>query len=85
MALQKTITTPHGFTASGAYHRVEGVYVESKTKIKFSLRSYKNASESVSFQSTEYSCAYDLNGSNPIQQAYTYLKSADDFSSAEDV
>ena len=85
MALQKTMPTPQGFTATDAYHRVEGVSIKSKTEISFRVRSYKDAVETVSFADHGYECSYDLSGANPIQQAYVYLKTLSEYSSATDV
>jgi hypothetical protein len=84
MALKKTLTTPCGFTATGAYHRVEGVSLQAKDIIVFKVRSYKNDSGVPHFSDVEHTCAYDLSGSNPIAQAYEYLKTLSDFADAED-
>lgn len=83
MALKKTVTTVHGFEAAGAYHRVENVVLNGKDKITFHVRSYKEPSLPA-FNDQFLECAYNLNGGNPIQQAYTHLKSTDEFSTAED-
>lgn len=84
MALSKTITTETGLQASNAYHRVEAVTLPSKTEITFSVRSY--ASTDMPFFAEEfYSCAYDLSGSNPIEQAYVYIKTLPEFAGATDI
>lgn len=84
MALQKTTTNASGLTATDAYHRVENVTLASKTEITFSVRSY--VSTDMPFFAEEfYSCAYDLSGSNPIEQAYVHLKTLSEFSGATDV
>lgn len=85
MALQKTVTTPQGFEATNAYHRVEGISLPEKTSMSFLLRSYKSSSDGVSFNEEAYTCSYDLNGANPNTQAYAYLKSLDAFLDAGDV
>lgn len=86
MALQKTVTTIHGFEAEQAYHRVEGVMLSAKDQIEFQLRSYKNNEpNSFAFADQHFSCVYDLNTSNPIKQAYEYLKTRSEFSDATDV
>jgi hypothetical protein len=83
MALEKTVTTPHGFKAVDAYHRVEGTQV-GKDKMTFSVRSYKNNSGLPHFDDASFSCAYDLAGSNPIAQAYIHLKTLTEFGDATD-
>lgn len=85
MALQMTVTTPHGFEATDAYHRVEMVSVPEKSSIQFMLRSYKDASSQTSFADESYRCNHDLNGGNVIAQAYIYLKTLEAFDGATDV
>ena len=84
MALQKTVTTPHGFEATEAYHRVEGVFL-SKTETNFRVRVYKDASSETAFADDGFSCAYDIAGENPIKQAYEHLKTLPEFAGAADV
>lgn len=84
MALQKTVTTPHGFESVNAYHRVEGVRLQDKTNLVFQVRSYKSKDHSVAFSDLPYTCEYELEGSNPIAQAYLHLKTLEDFAGAAD-
>jgi hypothetical protein len=84
MALQLTTTTPQGFIATDAYHRVEHICLQNKNSIVFMLSSYKNNEESTSFNSERHSCDYDINGENPIKQAYLHLKSFPEFTDAVD-
>ena len=83
MALQLTITTNTGLTAQAAYHRVEKIYFDNKTNISFVLASFKTL-DYPSFQSKAYACEYDIEGSNPIAQAYEYLKTLPEFAGATD-
>ena len=83
MALTKTISTVHGFTATNAYHRVEAVALNGKDAMTFHVRSYKEAGLPF-FREEVVSCAYDLNGANPICQAYQYLKTLPEFEGATD-
>jgi len=83
MAIKKTINTVYGFEAADAYHRVEGVRLEGKDKIVFQLRAYTDVGfAAVADQSFE--CAYDLDGENPIAQAYTHIKTLPEFAGATD-
>jgi hypothetical protein len=84
MAFTKTATTPCGFSAANAYHRVEGVKLDTKTSVSFRVRSYKENSNIPHFEDVGYSCVYDLNGENPITQAYRYLKTLPEFEGAVD-
>jgi hypothetical protein len=83
MALAKTISTVHGFQAINAYHRVEVVRLESKTAMSFHIRSY-TATDKPFFEESVLSCAYDIDGANPIAQAYKHLKSLPEFAGAVD-
>lgn len=82
MAFTKTSTTPCGFSATNAYHRVEGIKLETKTSISFRVRSYKENSNLPHFKDVEFTCLYDLEGANPIAQAYEYLKTTEEFAGA---
>jgi hypothetical protein len=83
MALSKTVTTPQGFTATNAYHRVEGVSL-TKTQLAFHARSYVQV-DKPAFADQDYKCAYDLTGENPIRQAYLHLKTLPEWADAVDV
>jgi len=86
MAITKQATTLHGFSAPSAYYRVEELKLDDKSNMSFVLQVYKSQDESTyAFNSYSYSCSYDLNGSNPIAQAYEYVKTLSEFSDATDV
>lgn len=82
MALAKTVNFK-GVQIADAYHRVFGVTVE-KDKISFGLGVHVSP-ESERLDSSGYSCAYDIDGENPIKQAYEYLKTLDHLADAADV
>jgi len=85
MALKKTITILSGLVAQDAYHRVEGLQLEGKDIIAFRVRSYKNSDANLpSFQEAAFKCSYDLNGKNPIAQAYEYAKTQEEFLDSQD-
>jgi hypothetical protein len=83
MALEKTVTSPCGFKALAAYHRVEGVSLTDKVTIVFHVRSYKEQGKPF-FAEQVVQAAYDINGENPFRQAYDHLKTLPDFQDAED-
>jgi hypothetical protein len=83
MALSKTVTSVHGFQAVNAYHRVEAIALTSKTELRFHVRSYA-ATDKPFFAESVLSCAYMLDGANPIKQAYDHLKTVPEFSGATD-
>lgn len=83
MALAQTVDSDFGVSIENAYHRVEGVQLVTKDRIFFSVKSYKDV-EKPNFASCGYECFYDLDGDNPIKQAYEYLKTLPKFADATD-
>jgi len=83
MAIKKTVTTVHGLVAPDAYHRVEGLRLEGKDEITFQVRSYTDPTGPF-FSEIAVSSPYDLEGENPIKQAYVHLKGLPEFAAAED-
>ena len=83
MALKKSVKTVHGFDATGAYHRVESVSIVGKSSIHFVVRS-SSTKDDLPFCENAFSCAYSIDGDNPIAQAYAHLKTVDAFKDAED-
>lgn len=83
MALQKTVKTNFGIEVVNAYHRVENVSLVTKEKMVFQVRSRMDAEHPV-FDERPIECLYDINGENPIAQAYAHLKTLPEFSGAVD-
>lgn len=84
MALKKTVTTPQGFEAKNAYHRIEAVRLTGKTNMQFNVYSHVDADTLPFFDEYLFDCNYDVNGQNPIKQAYEFLKTQPEFSDATD-
>jgi hypothetical protein len=84
MALQKTTQTRFGISVPNAYHRVELLTLESKEVMRFNLRSYASV-DLPPFDEASFEAPFDINGANPIKQAYEYLKALREFDGAEDV
>jgi len=84
MALKKTAQTPFGIEVVNAFHRVEGLMIIGKDQISFQVRSYKDNSGLPHFAGVVASCAYALDGANPIAQAYEHLKTLPEFAGAID-
>lgn len=83
MALAKTVSTIHGFEAVNAYHRVEGVSLIGKDQVSFHVRSYM-ASDKPFFAEQVKTAPYEIDGDNPIKQAYKHLKTLPEFAGATD-
>ena len=84
MALTRTIQTEWGFSVENAYSRVEAVSLVDKDKISFHVRSYGSPQNVPSFEEQVLNCSYDINGVNPIAQAYEHLKTLPEFADAVD-
>ena len=83
MALEKIVITDTGLRCSNAYIRVEGLSLIKKDEINFFVRSYADKDKQPFSEKIHY-CAYDLNGTNPIAQAYAHLKTLPEFADAID-
>lgn len=83
MAIAKTVTTPHGIEVNNAYHRVEGITLPSKDKMQFRVRASLDGVKP-HFSDEQHECAYDIDGDNPIKQAYIHLKALPEFEGATD-
>jgi hypothetical protein len=84
MALKKTVGTPFGVDIVDAYHRVEGLSLDNKAQITFWVRAYKDAASTVAAGSVNYTCAYDMSATNPLAQAYEFVKLQPEFAGATD-
>jgi hypothetical protein len=83
MALKKTITLFGDIEVNNAYLRVEDISIFDKTKLVFSIVGRKT-SESQKINSNPHNCDYNINGENPIKQAYLHLKTLPEFADAVD-
>jgi len=84
MALKKTVTTPCGFDAQDAYHRVEALEITTKDIMSFLVRSYKQPHGVSCFAEKRITAEYDITGDNPIAQAYAASKKQAEFTDAKD-
>lgn len=83
MALQKTMITPQGFTAVDAYITCENIRLLGKELIEFHIN-YCKEKGAISFNNEYRTGTYNLDGSNPIKQAYEHLKALPEFAGAVD-
>jgi hypothetical protein len=82
MALNKLARTSFGIELPNAYWRIENVSV-TKTEMTFKMRVY-NTPDLPAFGEEDHTAPYDIEGENPIKQAYLYLKSLPNFEQAKD-
>ena len=83
MALSHYYITPSGFSCDQSYVRVEHVAV-SKSGASAEVRWYTQASGYPSFHTQTVTFDYELEGENPIKQAYNHLKTLPEFADAVD-
>lgn len=83
MALQ-TNKTWNGITVQDAYLKIIS-YSGNKNTMSFALGCFASSSEEKMFSQEKHQCAVDLDGDNAVKQAYEYLKTLPEFSSATDV
>jgi hypothetical protein len=83
MALSLTITTVHGIEIQDAYHRVESVNLTTKDSMRFHVRTYVSLDKPFACESVHVA-TYDIDGENPIRQAYEHLKMLPEFAGATD-
>lgn len=83
MAIKKSITTIHGINLNDAYIRVEALRLVNKSSIAFNVCIYAD-SEKPMVDGRTVECAYDIDGANPLEQAYSYLKELHEFAGALD-
>jgi hypothetical protein len=66
------------------------IKIDCYSKVETASVSKQNATFNVSFKYSNgilfknYDCAYDINGENPIKQAYLHLKTLPEFADAVD-
>lgn len=84
MALKKSVITPQGFSAVDAYHKVDNIRIAEKTRCAFNVVVCKSKGEQHIFSVLSFECVYDIDGANPIAQAYVYLKTLPEFVDAQD-
>ena len=85
MALIKEYTTEFGVLPN-AYHKIAMIYGD-KNSIQFRVDVWRDSTTTGSPIATAFHGSFtpSMNGDNFIKQAYTYLKSTDDYGESEDV
>lgn len=84
MALKKTFITSTQIEIADAYLRVDHLLIQEKTHLSYRVRVYKSPEEKFPVEEVSFSCAYDLDGANPMEQAYAHLKTLSEFAGAAD-
>jgi hypothetical protein len=83
MALSLTVQQETGIEVQDAYIQVVSALVHKNQTATACYLTFADTKK-LPLDSTEVTYPYDLNGSNPIKQAYLYLKSLPEFEGAED-
>jgi hypothetical protein len=83
MAFRQTIILESGITVEAAYRRVESVSISQKWSMRVQVRTYA-ASDVPACHDVLFVMAYDIDGENPVRQAYLHLKTLPEFAGATD-
>ena len=85
MAISKTVETPEGLIASGAYHRINRMEVFRDGVMDLFVFTYAtSAADKMPILRTIVTAPYDPDGANPFIQGYNYLKTTAQFAGASD-
>ena len=85
MALSKSFQVSPGLTANTAYVRVNNVNIVRKEPACATVQVFADHSNTKqSVQTLCYGFDFDLEGPNPIKQAYLHLKTLPEFADASD-
>ena len=84
MALQQDIDTRFGLFAPNAYIKVLDVSIVEKTKGGVLIGFFANKDRAEPFDRKRIDFVYELDGTNPLAQAYAHLKALPEFAGAED-
>lgn len=83
MAFSLTVNQETGITVLSAYVRIDSISIRKgaigNAVVKFFVEPNK-----APFESRDFIFPYDLDGPNPIKQAYEHLKTLPEFEGAED-
>lgn len=82
MALKKDIVIK-GVPVAGAYIRVRG-FTGNKNGVTAFIDYKASADQEFSFHESHVNFELDLNGGNPVEQAYVFMKTLPEFADAED-
>lgn len=83
MALQNNTATIHGLNIESAYHRVDNVSIVNKSNMTFHVYVYVHVDKPF-FSERTFQMTYDIDGENPVRQAYLHLKTLPEFANAVD-
>jgi hypothetical protein len=82
MAIQATINTSSGLSITDAYCKITEVSI-TKNSVTFTLQVFADKTKTFVIENV-FTAPYDLDGPNPIKQAYEHLKTLPEFEGAED-
>jgi len=88
MALTKPTNSPFGIDLDACYIKITKVEITDKAQMRADVSFFANVNSSASshplYVKSEADMAYDLDGPNPIKQAYQHLKTLPEFADAID-
>ncbi|MFO3895202.1 hypothetical protein [Klebsiella michiganensis] len=71
-----------GISVESAKVTVGDIYIADGHTVLSVTANWSAPGSSEFFKQTTYNCPYDINGTDPLTQAYAYLKTLEEFSGA---
>lgn len=84
MALRKNTIVQGGVEVTDAYLKAMPVNVVGKTSLWISVQVLKDEEQLTPVTTITLTGPYDINGANPIKQAYDYIKTLPEFEGSVD-
>ncbi len=75
-------TTFKGISVESAKVTIGDIYIADGHAVLCITANWSAPGSSEFFRQTTYNCPYDITGVDPVTQAYTWLKTLDEFSGA---
>ncbi|EPX2492534.1 hypothetical protein ACKUTN_19770 [Klebsiella michiganensis] len=76
-------TTFKGISVESAKVTIGDIYIADGHAVLSITANWSAPGSSEFFRQTTYNCPYDITGADPVTQAYTWLKTLDEFSAAD--
>ena len=84
MAVLNNYKLTTGHVIPNAYIRIGKLEVVRKVLLRYTVAIFYDQSEEFPAEEILFMCPYDIEGENPIAQAYTHMKTLPEFAGAVD-
>jgi hypothetical protein len=73
-----------GLIGNELYAKITNTAIQNTTKLSFTVEYFKDKTKD-NLMVSYFNCPYDIDGANPIKQAYLHLKTLPEFADATDI